>query len=320
MNTDRLARELLRALRGSRSQTAFSRRLGYRSNVAYAWESGRRWPTAAETLRAAARVGIDVRDALGRFYRTPPPWLADVDPTTSSAVAMLLRDLQGHTPVVAIAARAGLSRFAVARALSGAAEPRLPDFLRLIDATSLRMLDFVAAFVDPRALPSAADDWARLEAHRRAAYELPWIQAVLRALELDAYRALPAHEPGWIGRRLGLPGAVEAACIEALAGAGEIRWDGARWALAAVTTVDTRRDAAAGRRLKAHWARVGLDRLEGGDDGLFSYNVFTVSEADHERLRELHLAYFRELRAIVAASAPAERVVVANVQLFALDR
>ena len=50
-----------------------------------------------------------------------------------------------------------------------------------------------------------------------------------------------------------------------------------------------------------------------------SYNLFTVSERDLGRLRELHLAYFRELRAIVAESEPAERVVVANVQLFGLD-
>jgi hypothetical protein len=54
---DRIARELMVALRGRRSQVAWSRRLGYRSNVAYAWESGRRSPTGAEMLRAAGRGG-----------------------------------------------------------------------------------------------------------------------------------------------------------------------------------------------------------------------------------------------------------------------
>jgi len=55
-----MAAELLRALRGRRSQVAFSRRLGYRSNVAHTWETGKRWPTAAVTLRAARRVGVDL--------------------------------------------------------------------------------------------------------------------------------------------------------------------------------------------------------------------------------------------------------------------
>jgi hypothetical protein len=34
----------------------------------------------------------------------------------------------------------------------------------------------------------------------------------------------------------------------------------------------------------------------------------------------LHRAYFRQLRAIVAESAPSERVVMANLQLFSLSR
>jgi DNA-binding transcriptional regulator YiaG len=59
MDLNVLASELIRALRGPRSQTAFSRRLGYRSNVVYTWEAGIRAPTASETLRAAARVGVE---------------------------------------------------------------------------------------------------------------------------------------------------------------------------------------------------------------------------------------------------------------------
>ena len=37
-----LSRDLMRALRGERSQPAFSRGLGFRSNAAYLWEHGRR--------------------------------------------------------------------------------------------------------------------------------------------------------------------------------------------------------------------------------------------------------------------------------------
>src|SRR5690606_6604411 len=39
-----LSREWVRAMRGPRSQTALSRRLGYRTNVIYRWESGARSP------------------------------------------------------------------------------------------------------------------------------------------------------------------------------------------------------------------------------------------------------------------------------------
>ena len=65
----RLARELVRAIRGKRSQTALSRRLKYKTNMVYLWEAGRAWPSASKFLNAAERTGIDV------FFTEP---IADV--------------------------------------------------------------------------------------------------------------------------------------------------------------------------------------------------------------------------------------------------
>src|SRR5688572_10943441 len=64
---ERLAQQFLRAVRGQRSQAAFSRRLGFASRVAAEWESGRRVPSAKTALIACARTGIDVSAAFGRF-------------------------------------------------------------------------------------------------------------------------------------------------------------------------------------------------------------------------------------------------------------
>jgi transcriptional regulator with XRE-family HTH domain len=319
MDFERVASELVRSFRGKRSQMAFSRRLGSRANVVYTWESGRRFPTAAKALWAASRAGIDVRQAVGRFYRTPPEWLASTDVGTKDGVVRLLEDLRGRIPLGDVAARAGRSRFAVSRWLRGEAEPRLPDFLRLVEATSLRALDLVATLANPDDLPSIARTWHELQAARRAAYELPWSHAILRALELEAYRTRALQEPGFLALVLGIERDEETRCLEALERTGQIRREESAFVVTNVQAIDTRHNPDAGRRLKAFWAKVGLDRLEKNDDGLFSYNLFTVNEVDYERLKALHRSYFRELRSIVAASSPAERVVLANVQLLALD-
>lgn len=319
LEIEHLARDFIRALRGGRSQTALSRRLGYRTNVVYSWEAGRRWPTASVVLRAAQTLRFDVRSLLRRFFATPPAWLATTDPTSPEGVALLLREIRGHVPIVELARRTELSRYAIARWLDAAAEPRFPDFLRLFEAASLRVLDFVALFHEPASLPSARSAWKLLEAHRRAAYELPWIPAVLRALELSDYAQLPEHEVGWIARRIGIEPAEEQRCLKLLEESGQIRRQHGRFEPARELTVDTRQDGDAERRLKQRWAEIGLERLSAGAPGLFSFNVFGVSRADLERLRELHKSYFRELRSIVARSAPSERIAVANVQLFALD-
>jgi transcriptional regulator with XRE-family HTH domain len=318
MDFDRIARDLLVALRGRRSQVAWSRRLGYRSNVAYAWESGHRSPTAAETFRAARRAGVDLAQAFTSFYGRPPPWIDELDPASPEAVARFLDDLRGSASITDLARRSGLSRYSLSRWLAGLTQPRLAEFLALVEAASVRMVDLLAVLVDPATLPSVAELWTRVEARRRGAYELPWTQAMLRALELEAYQALPAHQPGWVAARLGLPPEEEERCLAYLADTGQIRERDGRWQVEALA-VDTRRQPDLGQRLRAHWTRVAAERIERGAPGQFSYNVFTVSEADFERIRELHLAYFHALRAIVAESQPGERVAVANVQLFALD-
>ena len=62
-----------------------------------------------------------------------------------------------------------------------------------------------------------------------------------------------------------------------------------------------------------------LPALEPRGQDLFSYNLFTVSEHDFTRLRELHIAYYQELRRIIEQSTPGERVALVNVQLLRLD-
>jgi transcriptional regulator with XRE-family HTH domain len=322
MDHDALAAEVMRALRGRRSQLAFSRRLGYATNVAYAWEAGRRAPTAAEMLRAAARVGKDVAAAVTPFlYREVPAGAGALAPTSPAFVAALLRELRGPTPMRHLAARAGLSVSAISRILAGKTEPRLPMFFRLVEASSRRLLDLLANLVDVGALPAARDEWRRVEAMRRLAHDNPLSEAVPRFLELDLYQRLARHRPGWIAERLGISRDDEERTLRDLAAAGVIRWDGVRWQIDPDRSVDTTRfDPRAASTLRAHWTDAAAARIRGGGDGQFSYLVFSTDDATLEAIRELHLRYFRELRALVAASPRLRRVAVANLQLFAIDR
>jgi transcriptional regulator with XRE-family HTH domain len=315
-----VAAELMRALRGRLSQEALARRLGCRSHAIYTWEAGRNFPTAARMFAAAAKTGMDPRVALQRFYRRPPAWLATADPTTPATVARLLDDLRGATAISAISEATGSNRFAVARWLRGHAQPRLPDFLRLLEATSLRLLDFIACLVEPARLPSIADRYRNLEATRRAAYELPWSHAFLRALELSDYQALPSHKPGWLAMRLGLPAEDEARSLQLLSDAGQIELHDGRYRPTHVTVVDTRRDADAARRLRRFFSTAAAERLQTAPEhaSASAYNLFGVSRVDLDRLRELQRAYFRQMRAIIADSEPVEAVVLANMQLVEL--
>jgi transcriptional regulator with XRE-family HTH domain len=321
MTYEALARGVLRALRGRRSQIAFSRRLGYSTNVAYAWESGRRFPTAAETLRAAAKVGVDVRAALVPFFQQHlPDQLRSGNPTSPAFVAALLCALRGPGPMEALAARAGLSRSALSRLLAGRTEPRLPTFFRLVDLMSRRLLDLLAGIVDVGAIPAAREEWRRLEGLRRLAHDNPLSEAVPRFLELEQYASLPRHRPGWIAERLGISRDDEERTLRELEAAGVIRWDGERWRPDRERSVDTTRfEPRAVARLREHWTELARTRIAVGGEGVFSYLVFSTDDDTLAAIQELRLRFFRELRALVAASPKNRRVAVVNVHLLPID-
>ncbi len=313
-----LAAEWLRALRGRRSQVAFSRRFGYRSNIAYRWEARRCFPSASTTLRMLAALGTDVTACLRTFYRSAPPWLAEVDVCSVAGVARLLDDLRGQTTVAELSRRTGYSRFALTRWLRGRADPTLPELLCVIEFTSRRVLDFVAAFTDPEQLPSARTGWRLLQGARQAAYDEPWSHAVLRALELTEYRQLPAHPPGWLANRLGISRELEQSCLAVLERSGQVQLSEGRYALTGALTVDTRADPERARQLRAGWAAVGVERLRAGAPGVLSYNLGTVSRADLQRLEQLQRAHYRKLVNVIAESSPGECVVLYAAQLLQL--
>jgi hypothetical protein len=130
---------------------------------------------------------------------------------------------------------------------------------------------------------------------------------------------LPRHRPGWIAARLGVSRADEERTLGDLETAGVIRFDGARWQIDRERSVDTTRDPRAAAHLREHWTNQASARIAGGGEGLYSYLVFSTDDETLTAIQELRLRFFREMRALVAASPKNTRVAVANVHLFAID-
>lgn len=319
LSYETLAVELLRDLRGGRSRAEFSRRAGYRSNIAQRWEARQAWPTAPTLLSIQHRLRPTKESWLERFFKLRPSWLGSLDPHSPEAVAAFLRHLRGNTPIGVTAARAGANRFSVARWLSGRSEPRLPDFLRLVDASSGRIVDLVAALTDPRRIPSLRSHWEQLQLARKVAYDVPWSHGVLRALELESLPRGAALQKVWIAGRLGLPVEEVGLALEALLQANQVRRTRGGYRATSASIVDTRADPQRARRLKASWTRTALERLETGHAGSFGYSVFAIARTDLERVNQLHLRFVRAMQDVVANSTRSECVGLYCSQLLDLS-
>lgn len=298
---DIAAQQLIRALRGHRSQVAFSRRLGYRGNVAAKWEGGHRFPTFGEVLRAAGRTGIDVPAALVRFHE---PSATAWDPQAPDAIAQWLSSLQGRTPQALLAERSGLSRQQVGRLLSGRAKGRLPKVMALIDAMTGRLPDLIGELVPIEQVPALAREAQVRHALARLAFEHPWSPAVQSWL--GTRRSVPADQAtAQLAAELDLEHAHAEALISALVEAGVAQIVDQTLRPAPAASVEIRATAEDLQRIKSHWASVSADRVERHAEGdLFSFNVFAVSRDDLEQIQEAQRRFYREVRAIVAESPP----------------
>ncbi|MEO0602993.1 MAG: helix-turn-helix domain-containing protein [Myxococcota bacterium] len=305
-----VARQLVRALRGHRSQVQLARRLGFRTNPVAEWEAGRRRPRVAVVLRIAELNGVDV----GAAFRAFAPAGADA---ASEGLGAWLDRLRGRTSVAEVARRSGASRHQVTRLLTGAAEPRLPMFLQLVEAITGRVVDLVAALTDIAAVPALAPLHARLQAARALATAQPWSAAVVAALDVPGLATVEGAAAR-IGQALELPPDVVDTILDTLAAVGAVRERRGRWIVDGGLTIDAR---AGLTDVKLHWNKVAAKRIAAPRPGdLLAFNVLSISEADLERLRVLQRAYFREIRSLVAASQPAEHVVLLQMHLLPLTR
>ena len=315
---ERLGPELIRQLRGRRSQRWLSHQLGFESNVLYMWESGRRDPAASELFRLLAKTGRQPTAALRRF-----PVRLEHDLASAAGIAELLGQLRGSTKITEVATSCGVSRFKASRWLRGQSEPRLSEFLVLFEVLTLRLLDLVAELVDPRQLndqlAAVGESWEQLERRRQVAFDHPWSQAVLRCLETEAYQATQSHQPGWIAATLNIGTEQEEQALVALQQANLIRHDGVRFRTEPAAVDMSMATTEQRRALKLHWAQVARRAIETDARGRSSWSVFAVSDADFRRLQQLHVDYLNAIRQIVEASEPCEVVGLANVQLLQLN-
>lgn len=317
-----LSCELLTALRGERrSRPGFSRHLGYKSNIAQRWETGLCAPTATQFFQVCERLRHDTAASIERFLRNEPGWLGRAPLSSAEGLAAFLNEVRGNRRTGDIASELGHNRYGVARWFRGTAVPRLPDLLALLDVCTGRCLDFVGSFVDVEQLPSVSARAGRLRQARELAYEHPLSHAVLRALELERTGDTVsdrASDEAFVARRVGISEPEVEHYVKLLHRAGQLHRTRTGALRAEQSVVDTGGDPERARTLKLAWAKLAVARLESGAPGYCGYRVFAIGKRELVRLREIELAYVREMQQVIASSEHNDSVGLYCAQLLDL--
>ncbi len=170
---------------------------------------------AADPARTCQVAGIDIFKAVEGFHANAAPALGDA---SDEGVAAWLTALKGDLAVGTLAGRAGRSRYAVSRWLAGRTRPRVPDFLRLIDAITARLPDFVDQLVPIEQVPVLRAVHERTQRARRLLADEPWAVAVLALLETREFSDGSCADAD-AAAALGIDRAVAGRCIDQLVAA-----------------------------------------------------------------------------------------------------
>jgi transcriptional regulator with XRE-family HTH domain len=274
-------------------------------------------PGASAVFQFGRRLGKDPYPAL--FALNPKASVALGDPRRP-ALAPWLSLLKGTQHISTLAERSDLSRHSVGRILAGKTEPRLPQFLALLDALTARLEDLIDAWVGIEHVPELGDRLRRSRAAKEALFQRPLCLAVMCLLDTLGLDRPLARQRTKLERALEVDLAQIDDCLQTLESGGVIQKVDDRYRLSGSLTIDAQSTPEQELRARSFWTKLAHERSKAkGPSDVFSYNVFSISRSDFARLERLQRDFYRGARALVAASEPTDVAGLLVVQLISWD-
>lgn len=215
----KLSREIVRQMRGQRTQREFSSALGFGFNQVGKWESGATHISWNDFVHIANTAAIDVEAHYRHFFWNFAGEFNAVNVTTFANTSAEQAVQQPHW-----------SSSTVRRWLRGQATPDFADVLYLIDARRSLLLGWLERFLDCDALPELAGPAAAFRALVDLVGMNPRCVYVNAALNLKAYRDLEVHDELMLARHSACASVQELRqTLEQLQGHGLVFFDGKKY-------------------------------------------------------------------------------------------
>lgn len=189
INHERLACQIVRALRGEHSQRDLSLALGYSFNQVGKWESGATQITWDDFVTLAVHAGHSIEKQFRRLF-----WSFVDEFNAKAIINYFLTDHRFIQDAFPASART------VRRLRAGESQVRLADVHRLVAVQPPLLLGWLESFLDPAQLPEIQAEYAWHLKRLDLVGENPLAVYVKAAIELDVYKKLDAHDDRFVAR------------------------------------------------------------------------------------------------------------------------
>lgn len=302
-----LDQEVIRSLRGRRTQSQLSKVLGYKHNQLYLWESGRRTISWQDFCRICQVLKRPLNVAISDFFNIQ----------NNQEIPVVLKLSLGKRKKGELAKSLGVTASKLSRWLTGRTDPPLIEVFKIFKIAYPNFLEFLDFVSGPGRVASIQGEVTNAHKIRSALFQAPFVGGVAAALFTKEYRNLKKHTPGIIAKHVGISLEEENVALNLLQAAKQIEMvDGLyRINSFSLNLVDDKKQFL---RLAQYWAdRAAALPKWGGQKSGFGYRVFCVNETGRQRIRQAQVDYYNAITEILKSeSGPYDYVMVVNFQGF----
>lgn len=288
--------EILKEIRGERTQEAMSELLGYKFNQWHKWESGQKAFMWENLLRVAEINSIDITEAV-RLVSNPHK------PLNFRGGQLLRTIIERYTKfdILFLEERLETSKSTLYR-LFDKDDIEVAILLQCIGELSYVLPQFVSCLTGENVKGELKDFISQPKKYIHIEGSNPWLAAVEVSLQLDDYLKLEEHSDELISAKTGLDVQKVREGIRSLLEEGAIRIEGKKYA-SNVRNIDLGPDLRMSSLFMKYWTLQACKRFE-TIDGVplsrkgWSCRVFAASDEAIEKVRAIHADFSAELSRI----------------------
>lgn len=320
LNFQTLEREILQAIRGSRSQTDLSHELGFKYNQLYRFERGLVRLSWSDSIKICHHCGIDMKSSFELFFdRNLEPFVA----------TNVVKTLIGNNSLEFIAKAVQKPKRTIQRWLDGETEPLFQDILKLIYKCTNWLFEFAAHITRGKGLPTYAHEIEVRRLERTFHFDHPEFAGIIRAFELTDYERAKTHSDTFVAKKTGLTPEHTKALIQKALKLGIIKKTQGKYTIVN-KSLTTAGDIDGKRKVLLHWMQRQMNGIEHtadfkGDPIKSSYLVFTGSPLITEKIKDLTTAYYHGILSVLhnrehaSDRSPLDRVMLMQINMMNIE-
>lgn len=304
-----ISQQVIRAIRGDKSQAWVNQRLGAASNLVHRWENGHAKASWPDFMSFVAVFKIDLQTLFKSYFRYAGQ-LENLNDFFSHIFA--------NKKLTEIEAVTGISATKLRRLKNGETQTSLVDFLSIVFGLDrLESLAFIYDLTSGRSIPALDELRQNRERVANAYLKNPNIGLILVCLNLPSYKSLGFHQDSHLAKVSGIPIKEVNEILKFCYENGFITKEGELYKMAEFRLSDrgSKQDMINTRRF---WLEKAVAKTAtSSSKDVFGSIVFCTSQKAREEIIALYLRFFEDFKKIVDSDKQADKVpLLMNFQLF----